>query len=332
MAVDADKRVLIPASIPERIHLERILRDQGWQPCVYNSDEDAENAISGPPASALLLTTAENQPKRLHLIKKIRRTWPQTLLVGMGESPDPAETDTTLTRTSTPEVIATTVRMGQNLRRAQATQSALREQLDQLRQHMRQQHEQIGELESTCGELRSQAQSARELALRDDLTGLYNRRHFRHAASQELERANRERGRFAVAMIDLDHFKQQNDTHGHIVGDHVLREFAEALVGSLRHMDTVARYGGEEFIALLPQTRTAGEDTFDPVRLMERLRRRIEATPFCAVEAQPPIRLTFSAGIVTYPEHGAGIDKLIAAADALLYQAKAGGRNRICTA
>lgn len=331
MAVDLDKRVLIPASIPERTRIERVLRDGGWQPCVYGNDEEAAKVITGPPASVLLLSTPDNQPRRLELIKKIRNVWPQTLLVGTGDAVGSARVDAVLTAGRVPEEIAGTVRLGQELRKAQTAESVLREQLEQLRQRMGEQNEQITGLESTCGELRAWAKSAQELALRDDLTGLYNRRHFSHVAAQELERARREQGRFAIAMIDIDHFKEKNDTHGHIVGDCVLREFAEGLVAGLRLMDTVARYGGEEFIVLLPQTRIAGEDSFHPVSLMERLRRRTESASFCAGKTEAPIRLTFSAGIVTYPEHGACIADLIALADTHLYQAKTSGRNRICT-
>lgn len=332
MAVDVDKRVLIPANIPERTRIERALRDEGWQPCVYGNDEKAEKVIAGPPASVLLLSASDNQPRRLELIKKVRSVWPQTLLVGTGESVVPARVDAVLTAGSVPEEIAATVRVGRDLRRAQAAEGVLREQLGQLRQRLGEQNEQIAGLESTCGELRVWAKSAQEMALRDDLTGLYNRRHFRHVAAQELERARREQGRFAIAMIDLDHFKEKNDTHGHIIGDYVLREFADALVAGLRRMDTVARYGGEEFIVLLPQTRIAGEDSFHPVGLMERICRKIEAASFCAGKTESPIQLTFSAGIVTYPEHGTGIEDLIALADSYLYQAKTSGRNRICSA
>jgi len=329
---EVDKRVLIPEHMPGRARLERALRDHGWQPRSYRDIDDAEKALGETPASALLLSGQDDEPRRLRLVKKIRRTWPQTLLLGMGEEADSPDTDTVISRRSTPEEIAVAVSLGKRLRTSQAAETALREQLDHLRKALRRQTGRIRRLESTCDELRTQAQTAREMALRDDLTGLYNRRHFQHVAAQELERARREQGRFAIAMIDLDHFKQQNDTHGHIVGDHILREFAGALLDNLRRMDTVARYGGEEFIALLPQTRITRRDHFSPVRLIERIRRRIQTMRFCRLETPKPVRLTFSAGVVQYPEDGATVNSLIVKADRRLYEAKSRGRNRICAA
>jgi len=331
LAGEVNKRVLIPEYMSGHARLERALREHGWQPRSYRDMDDAEKALGETPVSVLLLSGEDDEPRRLRLVKKVRRTWPQTLLLGMGEEADSPDTDTILSRRSTPEEIAVAVSLGKRLRTAQAAENVLQEQLDHLRAALREQTGRMRRLESTCEELRTQAQTAREMAVRDDLTGLYNRRHFQHVAAQELERARREQGRFAIAMIDIDHFKQQNDTYGHIVGDHVLREFANALLGNLRRMDTVARYGGEEFIALLPQTRITQRDNFSPVRLIERIRGKIETMQFCGLETPTPVRLTFSAGVVQYPEDGSAVDPLIAKADQRLYDAKSRGRNRICS-
>ena len=98
-------------------------------------------------------------------------------------------------------------------------------------------------------------------------------------ADNELDRARRDKSRFAIAMLDIDHFKAYNDAYGHVKGDELLAQFARVLLKNLRRMDTVARYGGEEFIILLPETHEAGKANLDPIRLVERLRQAIERDP-----------------------------------------------------
>jgi diguanylate cyclase (GGDEF)-like protein len=163
-----------------------------------------------------------------------------------------------------------------------------------------------------------------ELAVLDDLTGLYNVRYLQQRFSEEWKRAERHREPLAIAMIDVDHFKAVNDSHGHDVGDAVLREVSARLRGSVRDTDVVARYGGEEFVVLLPSTQLAGA-----LVVAERIRksvatRRIE-TPRARLE------ITASIGLALYPSRGVSSkDQLLRAADAALYRAKEEGRDRIC--
>ena len=321
-------RVLIPADTPGRVRLERVLRDEGWQPLAYGSPGEAERVLAEGPATAILLSDAVAAPVRSRLVKKFRDTSPEMVIMGAGAS-EAQDDAAALTESNTPEEIAMAVRMGHALRRVQTDAVSLRSQIQALEDRTRDQVEQIQRLESACENLRDAATNAQEMALRDPLTGLYNRRHFLHAAERELERARREKGRFAIAMADIDHFKACNDTLGHVAGDRLLQEFSAALLENVRRMDTVARYGGEEFIMLLPGT-YASRSAFDATGLLERLRQRVEKKRFREDDDEAGVHLTLSAGIVEYPKDGESVADLIAEADARLYRAKVSGRNRIC--
>jgi diguanylate cyclase (GGDEF)-like protein len=167
-----------------------------------------------------------------------------------------------------------------------------------------------------------------ELAVRDGLTGLFNLRHFRHILNEELSRAERYSRQLCLVMLDVDHFKNYNDTHGHPAGDEVLKTLAGILNKRLRDVDRSARYGGEEFLVLLPETdlekgRTVAED----------LRVQMEEYPFRGGESQPSGKVTISLGVAAFPQDGPDVDTLIKVADDALYRAKNSGRNRVvCTA
>jgi two-component system cell cycle response regulator len=163
----------------------------------------------------------------------------------------------------------------------------------------------------------------RNLSIRDGLTDLYNHRHSMETLSNEFARIGRYESSVSVLMVDIDHFKLVNDSHGHQAGDVVLRDVARLLVGGLRSVDIVGRYGGEEFLAVLPQTGYA-----EALATAERLRRRIEEHSFHAGEA--PLEISVSIGVATYP--GAGVksaSELIHVCDQALYRAKEAGRNRV---
>ncbi|MDQ1747792.1 MAG: hypothetical protein QOD07_2055 [Frankiaceae bacterium] len=158
------------------------------------------------------------------------------------------------------------------------------------------------------------------MAVTDGLTQLANRRSFDRALDRELQRATRTDGRLSVVLIDIDHFKNLNDTHGHLVGDNVLRQIAAALRECGREYDTIARYGGEEFAAVLP-----GCSSALAVQVAERLRRAVEEGP-------TDVPVTASAGVATYPYDGVDVDGLLGAADRALYSAKRAGRNLVFSA
>jgi len=161
-------------------------------------------------------------------------------------------------------------------------------------------------------------------ATQDSLTGLANRRRFFDIAEQAVLQANRYGNELSVAMLDLDHFKRINDTHGHAAGDAVLRQVAQILSESLRTTDLGARVGGEEFAILMPSTSIP-----EALIPLERIRLNTEASEI-EVDGQT-IRVTCSVGVSTW-RAGMTLDQVIAEADAKLYQAKSEGRNRICEA
>ncbi|HBH37316.1 MAG TPA: GGDEF domain-containing protein [Curvibacter sp.] len=164
----------------------------------------------------------------------------------------------------------------------------------------------------------------RNLALQDELTGLHNRRSIQRLLDQQLAMLARGRRPLAVLLIDVDHFKRINDTHGHLSGDLALREIGACLLGRLRGQDLVGRWGGEEFIALLPDTGIGGAR-----KLAEQLRRAVEQLQAVSlVGKQMP--LTVSIGLCTrVPDDEATREDVIALADRALYQAKQNGRNRV---
>ena len=163
-----------------------------------------------------------------------------------------------------------------------------------------------------------------ELAHTDPLTKTLNRRALSERLAAEMERVRRYSTTLSLLLIDLDHFKQVNDTHGHLAGDDVLIEIAALLHRVVRAVDVVARYGGEEFIIVLPETGAQGAEAF-----AERLRELIEAQSFCQSRATP-IRLTTSIGVSAFPGFGVeSVEDLLANADQALYRAKSEGRNRV---
>lgn len=159
----------------------------------------------------------------------------------------------------------------------------------------------------------------KEMAARDELTGLPNRRRMMTLLQEHATRQARGGPRFYVCIVDLDHFKNINDSHGHAAGDAVLRWFATQAQAVLRSTDIIGRWGGEEFLLLLPET-PPGEPTLGVARLRESLR---DST---ASPALPNVRIRFSAGFARY-EEGEPIDQAIERADRALYAAKSAGRN-----
>jgi diguanylate cyclase (GGDEF)-like protein len=164
------------------------------------------------------------------------------------------------------------------------------------------------------------------LASTDSLTEVYNHRTFQERLTQEIARANRYSRPLSVLMIDVDHFKVYNDTHGHPQGDIVLQDLARLLRETSRTSDTVARYGGEEFAIILPET-----DSVSAQKIGQRLREQVEHYAFPGKERMPGGALTISVGVATHVSSGSK-DALLQAADMALYTAKREGRNRVCMA
>lgn len=163
-----------------------------------------------------------------------------------------------------------------------------------------------------------------EMALRDPLTGVFNRRYLEEFLAHEVVRAARAGQSFAVAMLDLDDFKVYNDSQGHLAGDRVLREVAQAMVGSLRASDLVARYGGEEFTVVLLNT-----SPHDATRVLERVRAAVAALVLPGGETMPRGCVTVSVGAACFPQDGTSVRDLLTRADDALYRAKELGKNRV---
>lgn len=163
-------------------------------------------------------------------------------------------------------------------------------------------------------------------SIRDSLTNLFNRRFMEIALDRELRRAVRHQKPLAVLMLDIDHFKQLNDTYGHEAGDVVLREVAGIMRQAVRSEDTVCRYGGEEFVAILPEL-----GTDDALSRAESIRHMVsELRLYHRGEALREV--TISIGVAVYPHNSDSADQLLSLADRALYEAKHLGRNRVILA
>jgi len=164
----------------------------------------------------------------------------------------------------------------------------------------------------------------RLLSTRDRFTGLLNRAVFNEQLEREAAFARREDGYFAVAMLDIDHFKKFNDTYGHAGGDEALRTIARTLREACRSTDVVARYGGEEFALILPGV-MSGRAT----GLLERFRRVVAVKPITLPGRSKPASVTVSIGVAIWPDDGDTPAEVLRCADQRLYQAKAEGRDRV---
>ncbi|MEJ1973852.1 MAG: diguanylate cyclase [Lacunisphaera sp.] len=167
----------------------------------------------------------------------------------------------------------------------------------------------------------------RQLATHDPLTGLKNRREFERLLSDEWQRSARFQRSFALGVVDIDHFKKINDTHGHAAGDIVLRHVASLLGGQLRTVDHLARVGGEEFAIIMVET-----NRDESVQTLQRLLVLLAETPCSLPGLAEPVTVTLSAGLAMMPDDAETIPALFEAADKALYTAKRTGRNRLVTA
>ena len=181
--------------------------------------------------------------------------------------------------------------------------------------------ERDSEVVSKCAELVMNQLELRRQANRDYLTGVFNRRNFMSALDRELARLRRSKGSSVVAFLDIDHFKNVNDTYSHAIGDTVLREFAGIVAQECRQADLLARLGGEEFAVLLIDTDIAAARIW-----ADRVRQRVAEHRFAGINA---LRITVSLGLAAVGATRMTPDTITEIADSALYDAKRQGRNRV---
>jgi diguanylate cyclase (GGDEF)-like protein len=165
------------------------------------------------------------------------------------------------------------------------------------------------------------AEDLQKLSITDPLTNIYNRRYLNRRLSEEITRYNRYRHPFSFMMLDLDKFKEYNDTYGHIPGDNLLRNLAGLLEKSLRTIDIAARFGGDEFVVIFPQT-----SKVDAIQITNRLKEKVDAA---LEQYEINVRLGVSMGLATFPDDATSIMELIEKTDQALYLAKKAGGNRV---
>jgi two-component system cell cycle response regulator len=175
-----------------------------------------------------------------------------------------------------------------------------------------------------CTGIVHRLQRQRRLSNSDRLTGLFNRAYFEDFLAAEVRRSRRYSRPFAVAMVDIDKFKNFNDSYGHAAGDRALKKVAETIQRELRRSDLVARYGGEEMVLVMPET------TLNAARKrLEAIREAVAAEPIQVPKRSESVRVTVSAGVASCPADGEDPDDLLHTADSRLYHAKTLGRNRV---
>ncbi len=172
--------------------------------------------------------------------------------------------------------------------------------------------------------LRHNVQLSLEMAITDQLTGLHNRRYMSRHLDNLLNNAKRSERPLAFVIMDIDHFKQVNDTYGHDMGDEVLKEFAGRIAANVRGIDLACRYGGEEFVVVMPDTDVAFAYT-----IAERLRQTVEANPVKISRTPGALNVTVSIGIARMEGADDTAEALLHRADQALYRAKRSGRNRV---
>ncbi|RJQ18394.1 MAG: sensor domain-containing diguanylate cyclase [Nitrospiraceae bacterium] len=169
--------------------------------------------------------------------------------------------------------------------------------------------------------LYKQTEELKQLSITDPLTGIYNRRYLNTRLSEEITRYNRYRHPFSFMMLDMDKFKEYNDSFGHISGDRLIKALATIMEKSLRNVDIAARFGGDEFVAIFPQT-----SKVDAVHITHRLKEKIDKA---LVEETPEMPLTVSMGLTTYPDDASSVGELLEKTDQALYLAKRGGGDKV---
>jgi diguanylate cyclase (GGDEF)-like protein len=297
--------------------LKQVLNSDGYDVTLAESGEEALAAFKKEPYPLIFTDIRMGKMNGIELLREVKQHSTDTQVIVM-TSYGTLDTAITAMQAGAYDYLVKPfddIALISSVARRAIEKIRLIEENKALMEKLRQQN---AELEKTNVTLR-------DLAVRDGLTGLYNHRFFHEAAAKEFTRSVRYNRNISVIFADVDFFKKYNDTYGHPEGDKILAALADIFMDSRRVTDTVARYGGEEFVFLFPET---SKD--DALQVAENIRKKVFDHPFPGRETQPVGRITISMGVASFPEDGMADSSLITRADAALYEAKKGGRNRVC--
>ncbi len=297
--------------------LKQVLSMDGYEVNLTASGEEALAAFKKEPCSLIITDIRMGKMSGIQLLQEVKRLRPDTQVIIITSN---ATLDTAITAIQAGAYDYLTkpfddIALISSVARRAVEKIRLIEENKSLLEKLKRKNEELEFVNLTL----------KELTIRDGLTGLYNHRHFQETLAVEILRSKRHAKTFSLVFLDVDFFKQYNDTHGHLHGDAVLVALSKLLIAGLRKSDVAVRYGGEEFVLLLPET--SKENAF---ALAGTIREKIAAHPFPGRETQPQGKVTVSMGIAAFPEDGSDSSTLLHRADEALYQAKNGGRNKVC--
>ena len=310
-------RVLVVDDEPTiRRVIGQVLRLDGHEPTEVGCAEDGLTAFRAQPFPLVITDIIMGKMSGLELLREIKSIDPEALVVIM-TSQASLEAATSALRGGAYDFL---VKPFDDLFIISALVNRVTEKLELQSRNLLLK----SQLQMYSSELERLNKEFKNMADRDWLTGLYNRRYLRSALDGEISRSMRHQRTFSLIILDVDHFKVFNDTHGHLAGDAALRDVATLLQQAGRTEDLCARYGGEEFLILMPET-----DHEAALQAAERIRHAVQAHPFEGRDEQPEGNVTVSLGVATFPADGPDGNALIGRADAALYHAKERGRNRV---
>jgi len=299
-----------------RLVIKKVLQKDGHEVTEVTSGEAALEAYRREPYPLIITDVLMDKMSGIDLLNEVRMLDHDSLVIIM-TSEASLEMATSALRAGAYDFL---VKPFENLDQVSTVVHRALDKFDLLRRN----NELMARLKQNMVELERMNRDLEDLAKHDGLTGLLNNRSLREALDLEVSRAERYKHPFSVIFMDLDHFKQFNDTHGHLAGDELLKDLARLFRSKSRAVTVLARYGGEEFVALAPETPKEGAMIY-----AERLRRQVEEHSFKGEESQPLGDVTISIGVATFPEDGTDGATLIEHADKALYEAKESGRNRV---
>ncbi len=296
--------------------IEQVLTDDGYEVIEASSGEEALDEFRREPCDLVVTDIYMGKMTGLELLKEIKILRQEAIVVVMTSNAS-LETAMSALRSGAYDYLIKPFE-DIDLISAVVHRAIDRIQLEEKNRAL------LEDLRRNAQELENLNARLTDMANRDGLTGLYNHRYFREMIEQELSRARRHDRSFSVLFIDIDHFKQYNDAHGHLAGDELLKTLARILQERCRSSTVAARYGGEEFVLLAPETDADGARQFAEI-----LRDAVEKYPFPGRETQPLGSVTLSLGLATFPQDGQDTTQLIDHADKALYVSKHNGRNAV---